>query len=561
MNLVSDVKVSIADSESGAKAGLSGYEVVVSYKSGGNYIYIGCKYTTDPSKAITDLVIVDNEGICKNDNYLEGKGKSIYYNKRYYYKAPYSGSCDLNKGGGGSSDYLSLFYSRSLNTQYSNYVVTEFLSGAKDNGSDWDNVYELHSNNDIGSQQSVAKPVNGPYMSFKKHQHKFNHYSSVNDTQHSMNCKCELECYREDHDYKSPTFKWNGTNSCEASFYCTACYHYYKTACTVTDKGVTKAATCTVDGEHTYTASAKNPVTGTSYSSNNVVAVKAVGHHVFEKTDSTRSECTTCHHGFFRYEASEAVTPNNASSLLDADGNQLTIVSNAYDSNEKCYVMEFNKPLVTLGTKAFFGRMNFTGTLVIPNSVKSIGDHAFDSCFGFTGNLVIPNSVLSIGAYAFYSCTGIKGSLTLGNSVQSIGYGAFNYCLFTGDLIIPKSVKSINSYAFSLCSAFNGSLVIPSSVQSIGEFAFYRCDSLASVINYATTPLDYANKMFSYMKITLYVPGPSVAAYKAKEGWKDFKSIRCIEGTHDIEHISIAHTCTMNGLEADSCRHLRCKRH
>ena len=126
-----------------------------------------------------------------------------------------------------------------------------------------------------------------------------------------------------------------------------------------------------------------------------------------------------------------------------------------------------------------------SGSLTIPESVDygdtnyavtAIGDEAFKGCVDFTGSLIIPNSVTTIGRYAFYNCGGLNGTLTLGDAVTTIGNYAFTYCSnFTGSLIIPDALTTIGSYAFLYCSNLTGSLVIPNSVTTIGEGAFVNC--------------------------------------------------------------------------------------
>ncbi len=180
--------------------------------------------------------------------------------------------------------------------------------------------------------------------------------------------------------------------------------------------------------------------------------------------------------------------------------------------------------------EAFLSCRGLTGSLIIPNSVTTIEARAFEDCSGFTGSLIIPNSLTTIANRAFWGCKGLSGSLVIPNSVTTIGYYAFEDCSgFTGSLIIPNSVTSIGVGAFEDCSGFTGSLIIPNSLTTIGKEAFDKCTSLTEVINYATVPQD-----IEYLKvflnvgidtIILYVPEASIEAYKAAEGWKDFKNI------------------------------------
>ena len=135
-----------------------------------------------------------------------------------------------------------------------------------------------------------------------------------------------------------------------------------------------------------------------------------------------------------------------------------------------------DKPVVAIGSDAFRDCNEFTGHLVIPESVVEIGSRAFQGCSGITGQLIIPDSVETIGQSAFYGCSGFTGSLTIPKSVTTIWGYAFSNCSgFTGSLTISDSVKTIWDYAFSSCSGFTGSLIIPDSVTTLGGYAFYNC--------------------------------------------------------------------------------------
>jgi hypothetical protein len=224
--------------------------------------------------------------------------------------------------------------------------------------------------------------------------------------------------------------------------------------------------------------------------------------------------------------------------------------------------------------------------LVIPNSVTSIEGDAFYGCTGLT-SVTIGNSVTSIGNAAFYGCTGLT-SVCIGNGVTSIGHSAFSGCSGLTSVTLGSSVTSIDNNAFSECSDLT-SVTLPNSVTHIGCEAFYGCSSLTSVTipNSVTLIRDYtfygcnaltsitigsgvntigtqafANcleltdvycyaenvpnmRLTDYLSIfytdafygslieyaTLHVPTTSIDAYKAKEPWKNFKSIVGLDGT------------------------------
>ncbi len=93
---------------------------------------------------------------------------------------------------------------------------------------------------------------------------------------------------------------------------------------------------------------------------------------------------------------------------------------------------------------------NFSGELVIPNSVTKISSQAF-SCCGELASVVIPDSVTEIDNYAFEYCEGLT-SVKIPNSVVRIGDYAFLECRGLTEVTIPESVKEIGALAFDECS-------------------------------------------------------------------------------------------------------------
>lgn len=179
----------------------------------------------------------------------------------------------------------------------------------------------------------------------------------------------------------------------------------------------------------------------------------------------------------------------------------------------------FNKDkTVLMYYPAAHSRTSYT----VPQSVTEIGDFAFADCKGLT-SVTIPNSVKSIGDFAFGNCIGLT-SVTIPNSVTNIGNYAFERCTGLTSVTIPNSVQSIGEWAFADCSNLTA-LTIGNSVQSIGTNAFYNCSGLTTITCKAVNPptLGYAAFYRVDKTIPLYVPAQSVEAYKAADGWKDFK--------------------------------------
>ena len=138
------------------------------------------------------------------------------------------------------------------------------------------------------------------------------------------------------------------------------------------------------------------------------------------------------------------------------------------------------------------------GSVIIPDSVKSIGDWAFSSCTNLT-SITIPGSVISIGTGAFKKCESLT-DVTIPNSVTNIGDDAFCGCENLTRVFIPKSVSNIGCNAFTKCQGLadqkgfvivrsvlydyfgeDSSVIIPNGVTSIGDGAFEECESLTSI--------------------------------------------------------------------------------
>jgi len=120
-----------------------------------------------------------------------------------------------------------------------------------------------------------------------------------------------------------------------------------------------------------------------------------------------------------------------------------------------------------------------SGTVAIPDSVRSIGSYAFSNCTSLD-SITIPANVTSIGGSAFES-TGLTGvTFAAESQLASIGSDAFRDCTGLTGITIPANVTSIGSGAFWDCTGLTG-VTIPASVTSIGGMAFYDCRNLISV--------------------------------------------------------------------------------
>jgi hypothetical protein len=146
--------------------------------------------------------------------------------------------------------------------------------------------------------------------------------------------------------------------------------------------------------------------------------------------------------------------------------------------------LTINSTSLDIGAGAFSNTM-FTGTLTLGTGVRTIGVGAFANVSedgesvgvgpNFTGDLVIPNSVTSIGGGAFES-SGFTGSLSIGNSITDINMSTFAGCNFTGSVTIPENVTIIGDTAIT--SNNISKIFLPSSIESLYTTSFEKINNV-----------------------------------------------------------------------------------
>ena len=125
-----------------------------------------------------------------------------------------------------------------------------------------------------------------------------------------------------------------------------------------------------------------------------------------------------------------------------------------------------------------------------------------------------------------------RGSLAeLDLSEARIVVGGDAFLKVDGKDYLVKKADELPMFAFKDCRKLS-KLVLPKGLVAVGDGAFAGCSGLTSVYNYAGTPQTINNSVFNGVNknaCTLYVPEPSVEAYKAANFWKEFFKI---EGVH-----------------------------
>ena len=209
--------------------------------------------------------------------------------------------------------------------------------------------------------------------------------------------------------------------------------------------------------------------------------------------------------------------------------------------------------LSAIDDKAFYRCTNLE-EIELPASINYIGESAFYNTY--VKNVVIPNSVLEIGEFAF-SGSAIE-NIILPNKLSVIR----KHCLSSSrikSINVPSSVKLIEEYAFfNTCME---SVKLAEGLLEIEDYAFYhnyntakrfaKIELPASIItlgnnifgmgddynDFSYSPLIIYCKSSTPISFTsrsntlgagidkIYVPNPSVSAYKSARVWKQYSNI------------------------------------
>lgn len=290
---------------------------------------------------------------------------------------------------------------------------------------------------------------------------------------------------------------------------------------------VTKAPTCTVEGERTFTCDEckdtkvvsvekvaheyateftidQEPTCTVNGSKSrhckdcddktDVTVVLAAGHVAGEwiidkeasytETGSRHKECSVCNTVMESESLGKLVAEKGATAVV-GNGNY-TISSNSSNKKEVTYAGPQNK---------------LVQSVVIPGTVR-IGDKVY--------------KVTTVSANALANCKHLK-TVKLGKYVTKVGKNAFSGCTKLSKVTLPSKLTVIESGAFARCTSLK-SITIPSSVKKIGSKAFYKCKKLRK-ITIKTSKLKSSTvgkKAFSgiHKKAKVKVPKKKLKAYK-----------------------------------------------
>ena len=251
--------------------------------------------------------------------------------------------------------------------------------------------------------------------------------------------------------------------------------------------------------------------------------VTHIGANAFRRDISTIQSITVA--------ADNAHYSSEAGILFNKDKTALIF----YPNKGQFYNYTIPNGVTSIGDEAFRSHISLT-SITIPNSVASIEDHTFAYCESLT-SVVIPDGVKSVGEGAFSDCRNLT-SVTIGNGVKSIGAAAFYDCRSLTSVKIGDSVTTIGEFAFVNCDGLT-SVTIPKSVASIGKKAFAGSTNLTTITVLNPRPPELGSEVFFNTGCYKYVPARSYFAYRAADGWKEFKHVKVFFTAYEVIALGI----------------------
>ena len=250
--------------------------------------------------------------------------------------------------------------------------------------------------------------------------------------------------------------------------------------------------------------------------------------------------------------------------LLTVSGmeNVVNIGSEAFRSCSNLTSVELGTKLTTMGDYAFKDCQHLE-SIVIPGTLKKTPTEAFENCFALAsvtlnegieeiGNgsfydtdalteITIPASVKKVGRAPFYcNNTQVMKRMIIADSDEPLEFanGTSEYNWGRGNMTDDITLdyfylgRDVNRVYFEHSLVYGAKEIeIGPKVTTISETKglFYAPNSVESVkvhtlIPFAINDNDFANSI--YTNATLWVPGGTLAAYQAADGWKNFTNIK-----------------------------------
>lgn len=228
---------------------------------------------------------------------------------------------------------------------------------------------------------------------------------------------------------------------------------------------------------------------------------------------------------------------------------------------------------------------DISGNIIIPaeveyNSttytVEGVAGYAFKDCYSVTGvtfptaetftsigtgtpnisgdfafyntnikSLVIPDNVTEIGEQAFRN-TPIT-SISLGSGFSNLPPGIFGWCASLKRVVLPNSITTLSDGCFQSSGVkyveLGNAIADDFNASAFGSTKYsWTYTNIDTVVINTVTPPTVNGTFYSDLlnRAILYVPVGSKAAYKAADGWKDFKYILEIGETLTTYNITVS---------------------
>jgi hypothetical protein len=219
---------------------------------------------------------------------------------------------------------------------------------------------------------------------------------------------------------------------------------------------------------------------------------------------------------------------DNCTALTSIDiPNSVTKIDyNAFSNCTGITTVKIGNSVTEIGNSAFNG-CTLLENVTLGKELISIGSFAFKNCTSLT-SIDIPSNVLYIYSSAFENCKALKYA-TMGDALKEISSYAFQYCTELTSITLPNSIETIYNHAFDGCKKLEN-VTIGESIGEISYNAFSNC-AIKNVYCYATNVPKTGNSAFTNISnATLYVPESAIEKYRNANIWKNFGSIRNLEG-------------------------------
>lgn len=242
--------------------------------------------------------------------------------------------------------------------------------------------------------------------------------------------------------------------------------------------------------------------------------------------DSAFAVCTGLHKADIKADIIGLYAFSNCSELRE-----LSVEAEVVDGAAfyECFSLE--KASVKAGviwTSAFFSSFVADAEIDLQGT-EIIGEYAFQNA-GFK-HIALPESITTIGTGAFSYNNNLE-SFRIPDSAVNVGIRLFVNCKSLKNVAFGSSMTVVPAGSLMYCDALE-TAEIPDGIKSIGEQAFSGCTSLRTITNRNVVPPVCVRDAFMGVSTDLcelYVPAESLEAYREAGGWKDFLSIKGLNG-------------------------------